>query len=120
MKLISRKQVRERRKARSIAVGTDIRPRISVFRSNRFIYAQLIDDFKGVTLASCSSLDPEVAKKIDKIKGKIDVASEVGKILATRALAKNIKTAVFDRSGYQYHGRVKSLAEGARAGGLVF
>ena len=116
----SRKQLRERRRARSIAKGTDVRPRLTVFRSNRFIYAQVIDDAKGLTLVSCSNLEPEVAKKVKGLKGKVDAAKEIGKLIAERSLAKKIKEVVFDRAGFQYHGRVKSLAEGAREGGLIF
>ena len=89
-------------------------PRLSVFRSNKHIYAQLIDDNKGITLASAS--DKEIK---DKAK-KIDTASEVGKIIAQKASDKKIKNIVFDRSGYKYHGRVKALAESARKHSLTF
>ena len=120
MTLTSRKQLHNRRKVRSIAKGDASRPRLAVFRSNRFIYAQVIDDTKGVTLVSCSNLDPEVAKKLKGTKGKATASTEIGKIIAERAIAKGVKTVVFDRSGYQYHGRIKALADGAREGGLIF
>lgn len=94
--------------------GTAERPRLSVFRSLKHIYAQLIDDVNGVTLASASSLD------IDAYGGNKDAAKEVGKLIAKNAAEKGIKTVVFDRSGYIYHGRVEALAEGAREGGLEF
>ncbi len=97
--------------------GTQEKPRLSVFRSNKAIYAQLIDDDGGRTLASTSSLSKEAGEK----KGtKTEVAREVGKVIAERAKEAGIDNIVFDRNGYLYHGRVKSLAEGAREGGLNF
>ena len=98
-------------------VGTPVRPRLSVFRSSKNVYAQLIDDVNGVTLASASSVE-----KDNKLAngGNVDAASAVGTLLAERAVAKEIKSVVFDRSGYLYHGRVKALAEAARAAGLEF
>ncbi len=111
-----RKTKRERRKLsiRSKIFGTPETPRLSVFRSNNYIYAQIIDDTKDTTLAEFSS------RKLENKKGvtKTQEAFEVGKEVAKRALEKSIKSVVFDRSGYRYHGRVKSLAEGARDGGL--
>lgn len=95
--------------------GTADRPRISVFRSNLQIYAQIIDDVAGKTLADASSM--ELGKSKDK---KLNIASTVGKALATKALAAGISTVVFDRGGYLFHGRVKALADGAREGGLNF
>ncbi|HIT18705.1 MAG TPA: 50S ribosomal protein L18 [Candidatus Fimivivens faecavium] len=96
--------------------GTAERPRLSVFRSEKHIYAQLIDDVKGVTLASASSLEKDFeGKGSDKA-----AAREIGKRLAQKAAEKGITAVVFDRSGYIYHGRVKELAEGAREGGLSF
>ncbi len=92
------------------------RPRLTIFRSNKYIYAQIIDDIKGTTLVNAHSLDK---KKGDK-KSKIEVARQVGKTVAQKALLKKIKTIVFDRGSYKYHGRVKALAEGAREGGLIF
>ena len=96
--------------------GTPERPRLSVFRSNANIYAQIIDDVNGVTLASASTLD----KEFDGAAGNVEAAKKVGKAIAERAKAKGIDTVVFDRSGYIYHGRVAALAEGAREGGLEF
>jgi large subunit ribosomal protein L18 len=94
--------------------GTTERPRLSVFRSAKFIYAQVIDDSTGHTLASASSREAGLANGA----GKVDVARAVGKAIAERAKAAGVKTVVLDRGGYQYHGRVRSLAEGAREGGL--
>ena len=96
--------------------GTPEMPRLNVFRSEANIYAQVIDDVNGVTLASASSLD----KAIEGYGGNIAAATAVGKLVAERAKAKGIETVVFDRGGYLYHGRVKALAEGAREGGLKF
>ncbi len=93
--------------------GTADRPRITVFKSNKYMYAQIVDDATGTTLVSASSL--EIAK--DK-NTNVEISKEVGKSLAEKALAKGIKVAVFDRSGYLYHGKVKALADGAREGGL--
>jgi large subunit ribosomal protein L18 len=105
-----------KKRIRKKVKGTPDRPRLSVFRSNTTIYAQIIDDVKGITLASASSV------KLESSKGasKIDVSKVVGVSIAKLALEKGIKEIVFDRNGYLYHGRVKSLAEGAREGGLVF
>jgi large subunit ribosomal protein L18 len=94
--------------------GTTERPRLSVFRSAKFIYAQVIDDSTGHTLAAASSREAGLAVGA----GKVDVARAVGKAIAERAKAAGVKTVVLDRGGYQYHGRVRSLAEGAREGGL--
>ena len=96
--------------------GTPERPRLSVFRSNANIYAQIIDDVNGVTLASASTLE----KEFEGATGNKEAAKKVGKTLAERAKAKGIAAVVFDRSGYIYHGRVAELAEGARDGGLEF
>lgn len=98
-------------------VGTAERPRLSVFRSNKEIYAQLVDDVEGKTLAAASSRDKEVGSTEG---AKQDVAAAVGKSLAERALKAGIESVSFDRGGYLYHGRVKSLADGAREGGLKF
>ena len=98
------------------ANGTAEMPRLSVFRSNKEIYAQVIDDVKGMTLTAASSLE----NGIEKNGTKSDVAAKVGKLIAERALAAGINNVVFDRNGYLYHGRVKSLADGAREGGLKF
>jgi large subunit ribosomal protein L18 len=95
------------------------RPRLSVFRSLKHIYAQIIDDTAGHTLAAASTLDPEVREKIAGLK-KSEQAKVVGEVLAQRAKAHGIEKVIFDRGGYKYHGRVRSLAEGARTGGLEF
>lgn len=106
-----------RYRIRKTVKGTAERPRLSVFRSNKQIYAQLIDDVQGVTLAAVSS----AAKEMTATKGpKVDLAREVGKKIAEKAVQSGIKTCVFDRGGYLYHGRVKALAEAARAAGLNF
>jgi large subunit ribosomal protein L18 len=113
-------QSRDRRRARVRAKisGTSARPRLNVFRSLNHIYAQLIDDVAGHTLAAASTLDAEIKAKAG-IK-KVEEATEVGKLLASRAQAKEIKQVVFDRAGYRYHGRIKAVADGARQGGLDF
>ena len=94
--------------------GTAERPRLDVFRSSKHIYAQIIDDVAGVTLVSASSME----KGFEGFGGNIEAAGKVGKMIAEKALEKGIKTVVFDRGGFVYHGRVKALAEGAREGGL--
>lgn len=108
------RQARHARVRRKIS-GTAECPRLNVFRSNTNIYAQLIDDVAGVTLASASTLDPSVEKGT-----KTEKAIAVGKLIAVRGLEKNIKKVVFDRGGYLYHGRVKALADAARENGLEF
>lgn len=115
-----RKQLRRnsiRARVRKTVKGTAERPRLSIFRSNKQIYAQLIDDVTGVTLAAASS----AVKEMEGVKAnKVDLAKEVGKAIAAKAQQNGIKAVVFDRGGYLYHGRVKALAEGAREGGLQF
>lgn len=96
--------------------GTAEKPRLNVFRSVSNIYAQLIDDVKGITLVSASTLD----KELNGYGGNREAARKVGELLAKKAMEKNITEAVFDRGGYIFHGRVKELAEGAREGGLKF
>ncbi len=110
-------KTRQRRHARvrGKISGTAERPRLNVFRSNKNIYAQLIDDVEGVTLASASTIDSEVSGKT-----KTEQATEVGTLIAKRGAAKNIADVVFDRGGYLYHGRVQALAEAARENGLKF
>ncbi len=99
--------------------GTELRPRLSVFRSNRHIIAQIIDDEKGITLVATSSFSKEI--KGQKIEGgKKAMARKVGNLIAQKAKAKGIERVVFDRGGYLYHGRVRELAEGAREEGLIF
>ena len=97
--------------------GTTEKPRLSVFRSNKAIYAQVIDDLEGKTLAAASSQSKDIG---DKKLTKTEKAKEVGKVIADRAKEAGIENIVFDRNGYLYHGRIKSLAEGAREGGLKF
>ncbi|MBA4537031.1 50S ribosomal protein L18 [Bacillus aquiflavi] len=111
--------VRKKRHARvrSKLSGTEARPRLNVFRSNKHIYAQLIDDASGVTLVSASTLDKEVSLEAT---GNIEAAAKVGELVAKRAVEKGYNSVVFDRGGYLYHGRVKSLAEAARENGLQF
>ena len=109
-------RLKRHKRVRGKISGTPERPRLNVFRSEANIYAQVIDDVNGVTLASASSLD----KAIEGYGGNIAAATAVGKLVAERAKAKGIETVVFDRGGYLYHGRVKALAEGAREGGLKF
>lgn len=113
---IERRQ-RIRNRVRKIVTGTSQKPRLAVFRSNSEIYAQIIDDTKGVTLVSASSRDKELAKSSTT---KTEKAMLVGKLVADRALKAGVEQVSFDRGGYLYHGRVKSLAEGAREGGLKF
>jgi large subunit ribosomal protein L18 len=114
--LFERRKTRTRYRLRRFGGG---RPRLSVFRSGRHIYAQVIDDAAGTTLASASTLDKDVK---GAVKGGSDkaAAAEVGKVLAQRATAAGVKAVVFDRGGYRYHGRVKALADAAREGGLSF
>lgn len=95
--------------------GTSLKPRLSVFRSNQFVYAQVIDDVKGQTIASVS--EKEISGKDNK---KIDRAKELGNLIAKKAISKKVSAVVFDRGSYRYHGRVKAVAEGAREGGLKF
>lgn len=114
-RIVRRERIRKR--LRPTVKGSAEKPRLSVFRSNRQIYAQLIDDQSGQTLASCSSRIKEITSQP---LSKTDVGREVGKRLAEIAKEKGIEMVVFDRGGYLYHGRVKALAEGAREGGLKF
>ena len=110
-----RRTIRRFRIRKRVA-GSVERPRLSVFRSGRHIYAQVIDDLRGATLVAASSREPMGPKE----KGKLAVCVAVGKLLAERAKQKGIMKVAFDRGGYRYHGRVKALADGARAGGLEF
>ena len=109
------KRLKRRRRVRAKITGTAERPRISVFRSNRGVFVQLIDDDSGRTLAAVNWTEDEL-----KSLKRMEQASKAGQLLAERAKAAGVETAVFDRGGYQYHGRVKALAEGAREGGLIF
>ena len=107
-------RIKRHRKIRRTLSGTDVTPRLCVFRSNQAIYAQLIDDVKGVTIASSSSLELKLKNN------NLEAAAAVGKDIAEKAKKAKIKTVVFDRGGYQYHGRVKALADAARENGLEF
>jgi large subunit ribosomal protein L18 len=113
-----RRQRRQRR-VRAKVKGTAQRPRLNVFRSARHIFAQVIDDTQGRTLVAASTLDADVRARAKELK-KTEEAKAVGKLIAQRALEKGFKQVVFDRGGFQFHGRVKALAEGAREGGLEF
>jgi large subunit ribosomal protein L18 len=116
IELETRRKQRVRRALRARTYG---RPRLSVFRSSKQIYAQIIDDEKGVTVAAASSLEKANREGL-KTGANIDAAKTVGKLIAERAIAKGLKSVVFDRGGYMFHGRVKALADGAREGGLEF
>jgi large subunit ribosomal protein L18 len=109
------RRLRRRRRVRARVTGTANRPRLSVYRSNRGIFAQLIDDGKGHTVAAVNWIEPDLRK----LKAS-EQAKRAGELLAERAKAAGVETCVFDRGGYQYHGRVKAFAEGAREGGLIF
>lgn len=114
-----KKQLRRnsiRTRIRRTIKGTADRPRLSIFRSNKQIYAQLIDDINGITLAAASS----ASKELDLKANKVAIANAVGKAIAEKAKSTGISAVVFDRGGYLYHGRVKALADGAREGGLQF
>ena len=115
VKSLRRQNIRHR--IRRKISGVNVKPRLSVFRSNTEIYAQLIDDISGATLASASSKDKDLAAQKSN---KVEKSKLVGKVIARKASELGIKDIVFDRSGYLYHGRVKSLADGAREGGLKF
>ena len=112
------REIRHERVRKKIS-GTPETPRLSVYRSNRHIQAQIIDDVKGATLVSASTLDPELKGQLDEVDKK-GAAKLVGKLIAERAVQAGIKTVVFDRGGYKYTGRVASVADGAREAGLEF
>jgi len=109
------RRLRRRRRVRARIVGSAERPRLSVYRSNRGVFAQLVDDSAGSTVAAVNWIEPDLRKLT-----ATDQAKKAGELLADRAKAAGVETCVFDRGGYQYHGRVKALADGAREGGLVF
>jgi large subunit ribosomal protein L18 len=117
MTVVTKRQarLRRRRRVRARIVGDAARPRLSVYRSNRGIFAQLIDDAKGHTVAAVNWIEPELRKL-----SASEQAKRAGELIAERGKAAGIESCVFDRGGYQYHGRVKALAEGAREGGLSF
>jgi large subunit ribosomal protein L18 len=116
----SNKQIvrfKRKKRIRARVEGSDERPRLSVFRSNKHLYVQLVDDAKGHTLVAASTLEEELK---DKHGGTTEGAKTLGNLIAKRALAKKISKVVFDRSGYLYHGRIKAVADAAREGGLQF
>ncbi|NNV56716.1 50S ribosomal protein L18 [Limnovirga soli] len=114
-KILRRQKIRYR--IRKKVAGVAVKPRLSVFRSNTDIYVQLIDDISGQTIAAASSNDKDIKAQAGN---KVEKSKMVGAAIATKAIALGVTTAVFDRSGYLYHGRVKAVAEGAREGGLLF
>lgn len=111
---------RSRTRIRKKIFGTTEKPRLTVYRSLDHVYAQVIDDTAGITIASASSLSKELSDSIKEAKGKIAKSKLVGSLLAQKAKEKNITTVIFDRNGYKYHGRIQAIAEGAREGGLKF
>jgi len=127
-KLKREKRYRRHKTIRAKVFGVSKMPRLCVFRSNQYMYAQLIDDEKGKTLVAASDRELKKSSRGKKIKGeeqeirtgKVAIAYKVGKLIAKKALEKKIEKVVFDRGGYKYHGRVKALVEGAREGGLKF
>lgn len=114
-----RTRVARRKRIRGKIHGTEARPRLSVFRSARHIYAQIVNDDMGAVLASASTMDRELKEGLEK-GGNTEAARKVGELLAKRALEKKVETVSFDRGGFRYHGRVKALADAAREGGLKF
>ncbi|MBT9253563.1 MAG: 50S ribosomal protein L18 [Brockia lithotrophica] len=112
------RKVRHRRLRKKV-VGTPERPRLSVYRSLRYIYAQIIDDTRGHTLVAASSLEPEIRSGLASTKD-VEASRRVGEVIARRALEKGITRVVFDRGGYPYHGRIQALADAAREAGLEF
>jgi large subunit ribosomal protein L18 len=112
-------RLRIHERIRKKVTGTEVRPRLCVFRSNKHIYAQIVDDSKGSTLVAASTLDAETKGNV-KAGGNIAAAKAVGKVVAKRAIDKGIQAVLFDRGGYIYHGRVKALADAAREAGLKF
>lgn len=113
-------RLRSKIRIRKKIYGTNERPRMTIYRSLTNIYVQLIDDIAGKTLVSASSISKELADEIKSVSGKANKSKLVGALAAKKALENNIKEVVFDRNGYRYHGRVKSVADGAREGGLKF
>jgi len=112
-------RTKRKKRVRSHVKGTSERPRLNVFRSLKHIYAQAIEDTTGKTLASASTKSPELKGSL-RYPGNVEAAKKVGELIAKKCLEKGIQKVVFDRSGYLYHGRIKALAEAARASGLIF
>jgi large subunit ribosomal protein L18 len=121
-KVVDKRYRRERahQRLRQRVAGSNERPRLSVYKSDRYVYAQVIDDVRGHTIVSAASLEPELKGRLTTGGANRGAAKIVGETIAERALAKGIKKVVFDRGGYRYHGKVKELAEAARAKGLEF
>lgn len=113
------KRIKRHLRIRKKVKGTPEKPRLAVFKSEKHIYAQIIDDTKGHTLVSASTLDKELRQRLSKTYN-VEAAKEVGRLIAQRALSLGIKTVVFDRGGFKYHGRIKALADAAREAGLKF
>ncbi len=122
MKKIKNPRIRRHRRVRKKVIGTGNKPRLAIFRSSKHIYVQAINDLDGNTIVSASSIKPSDLPSVDKegISGKIKTAMAVGKLIAQRLKDKGIETAVFDRGGFLYHGRVAAIADGARDGGINF
>jgi len=119
MNLRTQARLKRKKRIRKKMVGTGNRPRLCVFRSTKHIYAQVIDDSLGQTLAAASSMEKAVRENSES-KNKVTAASTVGKIIGQRALEKGVKKIVFDRNGFLYHGRIKAVSDGAREAGLKF
>lgn len=121
MAMINRHAIRDRihRRIRKKVVGTPVRPRLSVCFTGRHVYAQLIDDSVGLTLVSACTTEPTV-RGVGQARANKESAEKVGQLIAARAIGKQVNSVVFDRGGFQYHGKVKALADAARAGGLKF
>jgi large subunit ribosomal protein L18 len=122
--MISKNRTENRKRSkvhiRMIVTGTTERPRLTVFRSLRHVYAQVVDDSTGKTLLGVSDVSKDLAEQFKELKGQVAVGKKVGQLLARKAAEKNIAQVVFDRNGFRYHGVVKAVAEGAREGGLKF
>ena len=112
-------RLKRKKRIRRKLEGTEVRPRLTVFRSDKHIYAQIINDETGATLVSASTLSPEY-REMEAIKGKLSAAKRVGELVASKALEKGIAKVVFDRNGFIYHGRIQALADAARQKGLDF
>jgi len=122
--MITKNRVENRRRVKAHIrlkiTGTTERPRLTIFRSLKHVYAQIVDDMTGKTLVSVSDISKDVKEQLKDVKGQMKLAKQVGQLAAKRAIEKNIKEVVFDRNGYVFHGVVKAMADGAREGGLKF
>lgn len=122
--MITKNRVQNRRRVKAhirlTISGTPERPRLTVFRSLKHVYAQIVDDVSGKTLVAVSDISKEVKDQMKDVKGQMKLAKQVGQLAARKAMEKNIKVVVFDRNGYVFHGVVKAMADGAREGGLKF